>query len=79
MNEAQEDIVFESITMDYIGKSRVIGRPELVSFFRADDSKCTFDHVTGVIKALVKDGKRQYPSLYPHETMLLPEIEKLMN
>ena len=77
MNEEQQDIVFESITMEYMGQSRVIARPELVSFFRADDSKCSFDHVTGVIKALVKDGKRQYPSLYPHETMLSPEIEKL--
>jgi hypothetical protein len=77
MNEEQQDIVFESIIMEYMGQSRVIARPELVSFFRADDSKCSFDHVTGVIKALVKDGKRQYPSLYPHETMLSPEIEKL--
>lgn len=77
MNEEQPDIVLENVTLEYMGQSRVIGRPELVSFFRADDSKCTFDHVTGVIKALIKDGKRQYPSLYPHETILSPEIDKL--
>lgn len=79
MNKEQEDIILKSVTMDYIGKSRTIACPELVSFFRADDSKCTFDHVTGTIKALVKDGVRQYPSLYPHETMLMPEIQKIIN
>jgi hypothetical protein len=79
MNKAQEDIILKSVTMEYIGKTRTIGCPELVSFFRADDNKCTFDHVTGTIKALVKDGVRQYPSLYPHETMLMPEIQKIIN
>lgn len=77
MNEEQPDVVFEMITMEYMGQSRVIARPELVSFFRADDSKCSFDHVTGVIKALAKDGKRQYPSLYPHESALAAELAKL--
>ncbi len=64
--------------MEYMGKSKKIGCPQLVSYFRADDSKCTFDHITGKIVAKVVDGKRQFPSLYPHETVLRPEIEKLI-
>jgi len=79
MNKEQEDIILNSVTMDYLGKSRTIGCPELVAFFRADDSKCTFDHVTGLIKAVVKDGVRQNPSLYPHESNMMPAIQKILN
>lgn len=78
INENQKDIILNSIEMEYMGKSKKIGCPQLVSYFRADDSKCTFDHVTGKIVAKVVDGKRQFPSLYPHETVLQPEIEKLI-
>lgn len=78
INKNQKDIVLNSVTMDYKGKTRTIGCPELVSFFRADDSKCTFDPITGKIVAKIVDGKRLYPSLYPHETVLQPEIEKLL-
>ena len=78
INKNQKDIVLNSVTMSYKGKTKTIGCPNLVSFFRADDSKCTFDHVTGKIVAKMIDGNRQYPSLYPHETVLQPEIEKLV-
>lgn len=78
INKNQKDIILNSVTMDYKGKTKTIGCPQLVSFFRADDSKCTFDHVTGKIVAKIVDGNRQYPSLYPHETVLQPEIEKLV-
>ena len=77
MNKAQEDITLNSVTMEYKGKSKRIGCPEFVSLFRADDSKCSFDPLTGLIKAKVVDGIRRYPSLYPHESMLGPEIIKL--
>lgn len=78
INKNQKDIVLNNVSMNYKGKTKTIGCPNLVSFFRADDSKCTFDHVTGKIVAKIVDGKRQYPSLYPHETVLQPEIEKLI-
>lgn len=77
-NEKQEDIVLSNVIFSYLGKERNIGCPELVSFFRADDNKCTFDHVTGVIKAKVVDGKKQFPSLYPHEEALGTELKKLV-
>lgn len=79
MNKEQEDVVLKSVKMEYIGKSKTIASPEFVSYFRADDNKCSFDPVTGVIKALVKDGVRQFPSLYPHESTLGPEIQKIIN
>jgi hypothetical protein len=79
MNKEQEDIILKSIKMEYIGKSRTIACPEFVSYFRADDNKCTFDPVTGVIKSLVKDSVKQFPSLYPHESTLGPEIQKILN
>lgn len=78
INKNQKDITLKSVNMEYKGKTKTIGCPQLVSFFRSDDSKCTFDHITGKIVAKIVDGKRQYPSLYPHETVLQPEIEKLI-
>lgn len=79
INKIQKDIVLNGVTMAYKGKSKTIRCPELVSFFRADDSKCTFDHLTGKIVAKVVNDIRQFPSLYPHETVLQPEINKLIN
>jgi len=77
LSKDQEDITLKGVTMEYKGNKRVISGPTLVDFFRADENKCTFDASTGIIKALVKDGVRQYPSLYPQEANLKPEIEKL--
>ncbi len=77
MNKEQEDIVLKSIVLEYKGNKREFIGANLVDFFRADENKCTFNPSTGVIKAVVKDGVRQYPSLYPHEANLLPEINKL--
>jgi len=77
LNQEQPDIILENVTLEFMGKSRTIGRPELVSFFRADETKCTFDHISGVIKALDNEGKKLSPSLYPHESNLFPEIDKL--
>lgn len=77
MNKEQEDIVLKSVVLDYKGNKKEFIGASLANFFRADENKCTFNPSTGVIKAVVKDGVRQYPSLYPHETSLLPEINKL--
>lgn len=77
LKKNQEDIVLKSVQLDYNGKSRNITGPELGIYFRADENKCTFDPKTGIIKAIVKDGQRQSPSLYPQDKVLKAEIEKL--
>jgi len=74
----QQDIILKSISFEYKGNKRVIAGQEMGNFFRPDESKCTFDPVTGVLHGLEKDGKKQFPSLYPHETFLQPELEKLV-
>jgi hypothetical protein len=75
-NSEQEDITIKSIKFEYLGNVREIRGPEIGVFFRADDSKCTFDSATGTIKALSKDGKKS-ASLYPNETILAQELPKL--
>ncbi len=75
--KVQDDITLKSVILEYKGKKREIVGPELASFFQADLNKCTFDASTGIIKAVIKDGVRQFPSLYPQEKMLKPEMEKL--
>lgn len=77
MKKDQEDIILKSVVLEYNGKKREIIGAELGTYFRADDNKCTFDPATGIIKALVKDGVRQNPSLYPQEKVLNQEIDKL--
>lgn len=77
MNKDQEEMVLKSVLLEYKGNKKEFIGANLANFFRADENKCTFNPSTGVIKAVVKDGVRQYPSLYPHEASLLPEINKL--
>ena len=76
-NAEQEDIIIKSIKFEYNGNVREIKGFEMGVFFRADDSKCTFDPLTGVVKAIAKDGVRQTPSLYPHESVQAAELPKL--
>ena len=77
MKKDQEDIVLKSVLLEYKGKKREIIGGELGTYFRADDNKCTFDPASGIIKAIVKNGEKQNPSLYPQEGILKDEIEKL--
>lgn len=77
IKQNQEDIILRSVLLEYNGKTKLISGPELINYFRADETKCTFDNKTGVIKALIKDNKRMYPSLYPQEAILGPELTKL--
>jgi hypothetical protein len=79
INKIQENIILNSVTLEYKGKNRVIAGAELGNYFREDDSKCQFDYKTGVITAKTVDGVRRSPSLYPHEANLGPEILKLAN
>lgn len=76
-NPEQQDIVIKSIKFEYGSNSREIKGFEMGVFFRADDTKCTFDATTGVVKALNVDGVRQIPSLYPHESVHAAELPKL--
>ncbi len=78
LKKDQEDIILKGVTLQYGDKKRDITGLEIANFFRPDVSKCSFDATTGTIKAVVKDGERQSPSLYPHETILQPELEKLV-
>ncbi len=77
LKENQEDIYFNKITFNHLGAERIIACPEMVDFFRADDSKCSFDPATGLIKAKIVDGKRAVPSIYPQQINLMPELQKL--
>jgi hypothetical protein len=76
-NPKQEDIYFTKITFKYLGKERIIACPEMIGFFRPNENYCSFDPVTGLIKAKTVDGKRYFPSIYPHEKALMPELAKL--
>lgn len=75
LNKDQQDIKLESIVLEYKGNKKVISGFETGNFFIADASKCTFDPSTGVIKAILKEGVRQSPSLYPQEINLKPLLE----
>lgn len=77
MKQNQEDIILQSIIFEYKDNKKEIIGAALKNLFRADENKCTFDANTGVIKAITKDGVRQYPSLYPIEASLKLELEKL--
>ncbi len=76
-NIEQEDIVIKSIKFEFDGNVREIKGFEMGVFFRADDTKCTFDSTSGLVKSLVKDGVKQSPSLYPHESVQAAELPKL--
>lgn len=76
MNKEQEDVVLNSISMEYKGKTKTIGMMELKNYFMPDESKCTFDPETGTIKAKLNNGVKNY-SLYPQEA-LSAEISKLL-
>lgn len=78
VNEKQEDIKLNGVNIEYLGKSFKSEIPLLANYFRAAEASTLIDFKTGIIKAIVKDGKRQEPALYPHETVLQPEIEKLV-
>lgn len=77
MKKDQKDIILKSVLLEYNGKKREISGAEIGVYFRADNNKCSFDPSTGIIKAVVKNGERQNPSLYPQDAVLKSEIEKL--
>jgi hypothetical protein len=79
IKKEQDEIVLKKMTFEYNNKKKEIQGDELRLLFRPDDSKCTFDGTTGVIKAITKDGQKQIPSIYPQEANLGPVLKKFMN
>ena len=78
MNQEQEDIILKSVVIEHNEKKEIISGQLLKNCFVADASKCSFDGDTGIIKAVVKDGKREFPSLYPQEAALTEVLNKLL-
>lgn len=78
MKQDQEDITFKSFKFDYMGKTFEKSGAEIAIYFTPDLTKCTFDPATGIIQAVVKNGKREYPSLYPNTTPMKTELDKLV-
>lgn len=73
----QTEITLKSVILEKGDKKREIRGSELGTFFRADESNCTFDVSTGIVKPLIVDGLRKNPCLYPSETLILAELKKL--
>ncbi len=76
VNDKQEDIKLNSINIEYLGKSFKSEIPLIANYFRPLDST-QVDVKNGLIKAILKDGKRVEPAIYPHEEILKMELEKL--
>lgn len=77
LGKNQDEILLKTVKFEFNGKSREIKGFETGVFFRADASKCTYDATMGIIKALVKDGKKEAISLYPNEAVMKAELPKL--
>ncbi|MBC7524227.1 MAG: hypothetical protein H7239_07300 [Flavobacterium sp.] len=77
VNKEQGDIVLKAIVCEYNGKKKEIRGNDLGLLFRPDETKCTYDSATGLIKAISKNGQKQSPSFYPQEANLGPELKKL--
>lgn len=77
LGKNQDEILLKSVKFEYNGKNREIKGFETGVFFRADASKCSYNPTMGIIKALVKDGKKEPISLYPNEAVMAAELPKL--
>ena len=77
-NLDQDEIIINSITLEYLGKTRSFVGKEMAFFFRVDESNCDCDIEKGLIKGKVVDGKRSTPLIYPHDQNLSAEIDKLI-
>lgn len=77
LNDIQEDVVLKSVELGYYDKKFNMTDLALANYFRPI-GETQVDFESGIIKAMVKDGKRVEPVLYPHESVLGPEIIKLV-
>ncbi|MGC4040936.1 MAG: hypothetical protein QM710_09195 [Flavobacterium sp.] len=77
-NPQKEDIYFNKITFRNLGKERTIACPEMLDYFRANDTYCTFNTTTGLIQTKTSpSGEKYSASIYPHEKNVLAALEKL--
>lgn len=74
---ATDTIYMKSVHFDYNGKKFDIVGQQVGQFFRADENHCTFDPATGAVIPIVKNGKAEHPSIYPHEVELGKALKKL--
>lgn len=78
LKQTEADTIYlKSVHFDYNGEKLDIVGQQLGQFFRADENHCKFDPITGAVVPIVKNGKVEHPSIYPHEAMLGPELVKL--
>jgi len=77
LGKNQDEILLKTVKFEYNGKSREIKGFETGVFFRADASKCSYDATMGIIKPIIKDGKKEAISLYPNEKVMAAELPKL--
>ena len=77
VNKDQEDIILSGVGFEYLGKNFIVNSGLLPNYFRPQ-TETNIDFNTGIIKAIVKDGKRVEPALFPHEVPLSKELVKLI-
>lgn len=77
LGKNQDEVLLKTVKFEYNGKTREIKGFETGVFFRADASKCSYDATMGIIKPIVKDGKKEAISLYPNEAVMKAELPKL--
>ena len=63
--------------MEYFGKKFIIEKEMLSAYFRPLELT-QIDFNTGILSPTIQDGKRVESVLHPHETVLEPEIQKLI-
>lgn len=78
VNKAQEDIVLKTVSFNYLDKKFASTGVDIANYFIPDQSKCTFDAATGIIKAVKDQATRLSPSFYPNELRIKAELEKLV-
>lgn len=77
VNTENEKIIFKGFNMEYKGKSKEYIEPTVYNYFRIDDNTTIIDSITKELSR--KDPKiKAGASLYPHETILKPEIDNLV-
>ena len=77
LKKNQEDIIIKGAKLSYKGKNFETSGPDFFNYFRADENQCTADISSGTIKAVVKDGVRKGPSLYPIQDILGKKLLEL--
>ena len=78
LNKEQEDIKLNSVEVNYLGKKFLMNGPEQLSNYFRPEANTVIDLETDIIKAIVKDGIRVEPVLYPHEVPMERELKKLV-